>query len=462
VIVYATTCKGRSEHVKQTLPQNLADNPGPDSKFVLLDYNSQDGLDEWLKATQMDAIRSGKLVTYFFPAPGAFKIAHAKNMAARCGLLEGADILVTLDADNFTGPNFDQFITKNLPQLGGFLCPDFGAIKVMPWGKEGDRDPNRRPVRGFHGRLAIRAQDFIKMGGYDENYQMWGSEDIDMLGRLHRMNYTARHIDVCYLHPIPHGSDVRFKEYPEAKQFEGKWNMRQIDQRTETVVNYGKIGCGVVYRNFDPQPITLAPLPTRVFGIGLHKTGTTSLHRAFQILGYDSLHWGSGEAPLIWQEVNSAGRSKTLEKFYSACDLPIPLLYQQLDQAYPNSKFVLTIRSEEKWLTSVQRLWDSKYNPTRWEWDIWPISNQLHTALYGRPGFDAQTMLATYRRHNNEVQEYFKGCDNLLVLNLESGRDILWEVLCDFLGEPIPVGQKFPHEYRTRLREEEHDALPTY
>jgi sulfotransferase family protein/glycosyl transferase family 7 (putative galactosyltransferase) len=455
-IVFATTCKGRAEHVKQTLPQNLADNPSPNSKFVLLDYSSQDGLAEWVRDTQMPAIEAGKLIYYFFPAPGAFRIAHAKNMAARCGMIEGADILVTLDADNFTGPQFDQFILDNLPagEKGVFLCPDFAAIKAMPWG-EGE-GPLRRPVRGFHGRLAIRTQEFLKLGGYDEGYAIWGSEDVDLLGRLNRMHYEPRHIPVPYLHPIPHGADVRFKEYPEAKQNEGKWNIKKIGMRTETVVNYGQIGLGTVYRNFSSTPIELLPIPTRLFGIGLHKTATTSLHRAFQILGFDSLHWGQGEAPLIWEEMHAAGRSKTLERYYAACDLPIPLLYQKLDEAYPNSKFILTVRDEKKWLKSVERLWDPQYNPTRWEWDVWPISNRLHRALYGRADFNADVMLATYRNHNKAVQEYFKDRpQDLLVMDMDAWwglRSAGWRQLCPFLGLPQP-DCPYPHAYPTKLIE---------
>ena len=38
------------------------------------------------------------------------------------------------------------------------------------------------------------------------------------------------------------------------------------------------------------------PHRPRVFGIGLNKTGTTSLHDVLGILGFNSLHWGGPEA----------------------------------------------------------------------------------------------------------------------------------------------------------------------
>jgi hypothetical protein len=214
-------------------------------------------------------------------------------------------------------------------------------------------------------------------------------------------------------------------------------------------VNYGQVGCGIVYKDYSDDPMVLRPIPTRIFGIGMHKTATTSLHKAFQILGFDSLHWGRGEAPLIWEEVNAAGRSMTLERFYAASDMPIPLLYQKLDEAYPGSKFILTIRDEAKWLKSVERLWDPEYNATRWQWDVWPISNRLHKAMYGRIDFDAETFLARYRRHNAEVLEYFQHRpDDLLVMDMEDPRPPWW-LLCSFLEVPVP-SVKYPHEYRTR------------
>jgi len=310
-------------------------------------------------------------------------------------------------------------------------------IKRTPFGMD-------RPARGYAGRLAVRSQEFIKAGGYNETYDVWRGEDIDFNFRAIRLGYHMRYIDKRFLETIPHSSAVRFKEYPHARQYEFPDAWKIPTWETDTVVNYGRFGLGVATRNFDTTPIDLTPVPTRIFGIGLHKTATTSLHSAFRILGYDSLHWGQGEAPKIWEEMNVSNRSKTLERWYAACDLPIPLLYKQLDKAYPGSKFILTIRDETKWLRSVERLWDPKYNPTRWQWDVWPISNKLHYALYGRKDFDSLTMLQRYRQHNAEVQEYFKDRPNdLLVLHVEEG--IGWESLCPFLDIPFPVSN-FPKE----------------
>lgn len=427
-VVFCTTCKGRANHIKQTLPRNLADNPN--STFVLLDYSSQDDLVPYLKACHAGDIESGRLIVYSFQTDGPFHVSHAKNMAARLGLLEGAGVLVTLDADNFAGHRFDSFVQGAI-EPGVILCPNYRHIKSIPHGP-------LRPARGYAGRLVIRAQDFIKMGGYCETFDTWRGEDIDLICRLGRLGYERRFIENRFLNAIPHGADVRFKEYPHAKKFENEAEWKVINSRTDTVVNYGKWGCGSVRRNFGSKIIELGTMPTRVFGIGLHRTATRSLHAAFKIMGYDSFHWQSNvSAWLIWDEMSKLGRSVILERSYALCDLPIPMLYRELDAAYPGSKFILTVRDEAGWIKSVERLWDPGVNP-HYDWDTQPYSDRIHKALYGRTDFDSATFLARYRRHNAEVIEYFKDRpDDVLVMNMESSGD-RWPELCGFLGQAVP------------------------
>jgi hypothetical protein len=96
------------------LPQNIKNNPEPNVVFVLLDYCSQDDLADYIYSTHAKELFSGKLVFYRYMAQHEFRMAHAKNMAHRLGILEGADILVNLDADNYTGPGFAKYIAETL------------------------------------------------------------------------------------------------------------------------------------------------------------------------------------------------------------------------------------------------------------------------------------------------------------------------------------------------------------
>jgi hypothetical protein len=428
-IVFCTTCKGRAQHIEQTLPRNLADNfHYPHAKFLILDYNSQDQLISYLRRTYHSPIDSGRLVVYSFPEGKSFKMAHAKNMAHRCGILEGADILVNLDADNFTGPGFATYIADQF-QKGSDIFLWARMVKgLMP--------------RGIHGRIVVSRHAFLNVGGYDEKYESWGPDDKDFNTRLQRLGYAAREIDPIYLiNGVPHNDKIRFREYPEARMATGEEQFEVSE--SNTVSNFGKFGCGVVYKNFDLfnqvfDPITLGALPTRIFGIGMHKTATTSLHTALNTLGFDSAHWKNAHwAKAIWQEMVSSGRSPTLERNYALCDLPITLLYKELDRAYPGSKFILTTRNQERWLEAVRNHWDPNYNKYRKAWDTDPFTHKVHTLLYGRRAFDEGIFLARFRQHNAEVLEYFRDRPGeLLVLNVDSGDG--WNELCGFLKVPVP------------------------
>lgn len=427
-IAFVTTCKGRSQHLVETLPKNLASNADYENAvFVVVDYGGCDNLKERLYTLLPEAIDSGRLVVYTYQYSGKFQIAKAKNMAHRCGIMEGADVLVNLDADNFTGNRFADYVSAliDCPDSRQFLFTHM--IKgVMP--------------RGVNGRIVVTARQFVNVGGYDERFEQWCHDDKDLDFRLRRAGYKNIAIDPSFLNCIRHNDKMRFKEYPEAmgNDYDGQLMIDQSARDSIIVVNFGNIGCGTVYRNLDPTPIEIAPLPTRIFGIGMHKTGTTSLHAAFEILGYDSAHWISAPwAKNIWREVRAFGRSPLLEHHYALCDLPIPALYDKLDKAYPGSKFILTTRPDGKWLNSVQKHFDEHFNPVREGWGRDVFSHRIHNEIYGRTDFDAETFLAAYKKHNAAVLEYFKDRPNdLLVMNMDKNAG--WESLCTFLGKPVP------------------------
>ncbi len=433
-IAFCTTCKGRRQHVELTLPKNLADNADcKDFVQVLVNYNSSDGLDDYLRANHQRDIDSGRLAVYHLPTPPKFQMAHAKNVAHRLGIAEGADVLVNLDADNFAGPGFASYLAD---QFDGDM---FMWSRMVPG----------ELARGISGRIAVPAKLFLNSGGYDERFETWSPDDKDFNIRLRRMGYKAREIDQRFLDAVLHNDKMRFREYPEAKNIDaGEDQFDAAGEGDNTVVNFGRVGCGVVFKNFGMEPIDVHPMPTRIFGIGMHKTATTSLNAALKMLGFDSAHWKSAHwARAIWEEMQS-GRSATMERHYALCDLPVPLLYRQLDESYPGSKFILTVREESKWLESVRRHWLHEHNPYRQAWDADPFTHRVHKLLYGQRGFDADIFLARYRRHNAEVIEYFRGRPNdLLVMSMDDGAG--WPQLCAFLKRSIP-GESYPKELVTR------------
>lgn len=421
-IAFCVTCKGRAGHLERTLPMNLLANYESENVvIVVLDYNSRDHLGDYLHAHHRADMKRGRLSTYRFTEPTKFRMAHAKNLAHRLGMMEGANVLVNLDADNYTGPGFGQYLAKE------FATDE----RIFLWANmvKGKMD------RGISGRIAVRHDAFVAVGGYDEKFESWSCDDKDINLRLRMNDWEGREIEEQYLSAILHNDRVRFRDYPEVLKASDSQDFEP--RPCAAIVNRGSFGMGVVYKNFEPEPIEVGPLPTRIFGIGMHKTGTTSLHHALTILGYDSAHWKSAHwAKKIWDEMIVSGKSETLEKNYALSDLPICLLYKELDAAYPGSKFILTMRDEKTWIESVRKHWGLT-NPFRAQWQHDAFTNEVHRELYGQTEFDANLFLSRYRRHNQEVKEYFRSRrGDLLIMDVDDGSG--WFELCGFLRKPVP------------------------
>lgn len=447
LIVFCTTCKGRAQHIEQTLPKNIEDNADyPACKFVVIDYNSKDHLDTYLKTEHRSLILSGKLSVYRYTGVGPFKMAHAKNLSHRAGMREGAEILVNLDADNFTGPGFATYVAEKFRSVA--LSESGG--EALLWAKWNTTEVNEERIpKGCSGRIAVSTNTFLKSGGYDETkFATWGPDDKDFHFRVRKLGVVPQKIDRFYLQAVLHSDKMRFREYPEARRLTTEYHDITVEN-VDLIANYGQYGMGTLYRNFESHPVVFDAVPTRVFGIGLHKTSTTSLNYAFKLLRLDSAHWKSVKwARDIWVEMTETGRSPTLEQHYALSDLPIPMLFKELDKAYPGSKFILTVRNEEKWVQSVERHW-SESNGFKSTWKkAENFGQEVHKLLYGQYEFDRNVMLERYRRHNQEVLEYFKGRpQDLLVMDMDQGQ-AGWLELCGFLKLPIP-SEPYPMKFVT-------------
>ena len=166
----------------------------------------------------------------------------------------------------------------------------------------------------------------------------------------------------------------------------------------------------------------------KVFGVGLSKTGTTSLARALEILGYrvkDCL----GITKYLKGDISSIDKT-ALESYDALTDTPIPNFYQELDKEYPGSKFILTVRDMDGWLKSCKKQFNQKLAEKRSD-----AANQLFLDLYGTVTFDEEKFRYGYKKFTESVLEYFKDRPgDLLVIDISKGEG--WEKLCPFLNKP--------------------------
>lgn len=152
----------------------------------------------------------------------------------------------------------------------------------------------------------------------------------------------------------------------------------------------------------------------KVLGIGLPKTGTTSLHRAFEILGYDSVH-----APGSWE---------SMIKHEAASDLAAVWWYRRVWDEFPDCKFILTTRSPESWLESCESHFE-KAAPTedllRWR-----------ERIFGRETFWKYHWIEAWNQHAEAARSFFRTRSHagFMTYAVMEG----WSPLCRFLDKPIP------------------------
>ena len=183
---------------------------------------------------------------------------------------------------------------------------------------------------------------------------------------------------------------------------------------------------------------------SKIFGVGWAKTGTTTLGQCFQILGYD--HQTQDLALVKDVELGDFSRIvNCVEQHETFEDWPWIILYRELDEAFPGSRFVLTKRDTDQWIQSYKNMLLNLGDASE-------ELNEIRRILYGLP-FPEVTeleLMERYEAHNVAVESYFADRpDDLLIVDWGQGDG--WTPLCDFLGVEVPV-VPFPHENQGKYR----------
>ncbi len=188
-ISFFTTVMNRLEHLQQTLPANLSVlNPDLQSEIIILDYNSNDGLYEWMM--QNEAKMPGRVKYLKTTEPAFYHRAHARNLAA---LQAEGDILVNLDADNFIGEGFESFILDTFKSNPNTLIA-----------------PSANALSDVFGKMAFPKASFCAVNGYDEDIQSYGFEDNDLRYRLEASGLsTVTYNKPAFKKAITHSTEER-------------------------------------------------------------------------------------------------------------------------------------------------------------------------------------------------------------------------------------------------------------
>lgn len=178
-------------------------------------------------------------------------------------------------------------------------------------------------------------------------------------------------------------------------------------------------------------------MPMKIFGIGLNKTGTTTLGACLQGLGYR--HMSCRRDLLVkYRHGDLDPIFSVTDAFDSFDDWPWPLLYRELLERYgAQARFVLTKRrSAETWLGSLKK--HALITHPKWH------CRELAYG-YAYPFHHERAHLDFYDRHNREVVDFFAAqgaSDQLLTVCWEDGDG--QEKIAAFLGYD-PAQIEIPH-----------------
>ena len=169
----------------------------------------------------------------------------------------------------------------------------------------------------------------------------------------------------------------------------------------------------------------------KIFGIGLAKTGTKSLVEALRILQINAVHCLPREAGIV-------------DEYEALADTPIATQFELLDQLFPGSRFICTVRDQQAWLESCRKHFIRPHQRA--------VDNIYRLKMFNSLVFDQEIFEQVYAAHQERVRAYFRGREkDLLYFDLAGGEG--WPKLCAFLERPVPE-IPFPH------RNQHGDELP--
>jgi hypothetical protein len=173
----------------------------------------------------------------------------------------------------------------------------------------------------------------------------------------------------------------------------------------------------------------MASHPHKIFIIGLPRTGTTSVSVALLEQGLKVAHM--------------AFTKRSFELADALSDAPLFADYRELDQLFPNAKFIYLDREIAPWIASMKMLL------TKMDEHLDDKTGRFHPVL--KRSFkrvfqidtvadpkDSEHLRACYARHQAQVLEYFAERNDLLQINISHQGSL--SQLLSFIGlKPTPA-----------------------
>ena len=234
IISYCIPVHNRTYDLRETLPGIIrAASNSPPVEVVILDYNSQDDLADYMRLqmglpsgafNDLGAWGNGwSLVYKKYKGRDNYHMAHARNLSI---LASSGDWVVSSGSDIILDENYFKVLRTTIEK------------EQLKWIRHGRR---------YVGVIWVKRDEFMDAGGYDERFEYYGKEDKDLLARLERRGGAFAVMPDSLLGLIPTPKEEKFKHYRGnmTRQQMGKYAKRIYQENIDNnvlVVNEGGWG----------------------------------------------------------------------------------------------------------------------------------------------------------------------------------------------------------------------------
>jgi len=203
-----TTCRGRLEHLKRSIPTMLAQHADCRWWVTVVDYGDPDDAFGWCQRQAHPRLQAIKVLE----GVEFYSHGRARNFGA---VRSSADLLCLLDADSLLST---AWLATILDLVGR------GHNACLP----------KEMVANWSGMFAVRSWLFHAARGYDESFAGWGYDDTDLYQRIEQHGADVGRFDLTIAEMIEHGNDLRVNNYREqdaAVSFYQNWERTQVAGR---------------------------------------------------------------------------------------------------------------------------------------------------------------------------------------------------------------------------------------
>ena len=212
----------------------------------------------------------------------------------------------------------------------------------------------------------------------------------------------------------------------------------------------------------------------QVIGAGFGRTGTLSLKAALEELGFGPCYhmtelFENPQHAELWERAAHGEPIKwddLIGDYRATVDWPGCAFYEEMMEAYPDAKVLLSVRDPERWYESTrntiyriseltQRSRFSSllriFTPKRVRRTTGMVNELIWENTFADNFEDREYAIEVFERHNESVKKRVPE-DKLLVYEVKEG----WKPLCEFLGVEVP-DTPFPHlndadDFQARIR----------